>query len=159
MMFQRRGSSLWTRSSVEDRLKFVRNDAGLPAQFAAYALLQTPVALRAVMDAYLPGDLTLAQLVTSPPARRGAVWDGHRVLPAFMVIRFTEGDTAGTAGMRKALAAFRDRPNGQVPHPADHAKTEVWSALFLRHVYRQSLRYCQKREARWRATQRSLAAQ
>jgi hypothetical protein len=24
-----------------------------------------------------------------------------------------------------ALAAFRERPNGQVPHPADHVETEV----------------------------------
>jgi len=71
------------------------------------------------MDACLPGDLTLAQLVTYPPARRGAVCDGHRVLPAFMVIRFTEGDTAGAAAMRKALAAFREQPNGQVLHPAE----------------------------------------
>jgi hypothetical protein len=108
--------------------------AGLPGQFAAKALLQTPVALRAVMDACLPGDLTLAQLVTYRPARRGAVCDGRWVMPVFMVIRFTEGGTARTAALRKALAAFREYPNGQVPHPAETPKARVCRS-FLRHGY------------------------
>jgi len=124
--------ALWTRGSVEVRLELGRDGAGLPAQFAAKALLWTPVALRAVMDACLPGDLTLARLVTHPPTRRGAVWDGRWVLPAFMSSTFTEDGTAGTAALRKALAAFRERPNGQVPQPADHVKTELRCALFLK---------------------------
>ena len=67
----------------------------------------------------------MAQLLTHPPARRGAVWDGRLGAAAFMVIRYTEGGTAGSVAWRKALAAFRERPNGQVPHPADHVETEV----------------------------------
>jgi len=80
--------------------------------FVAQALLQTPVALRALMDACLPGDLTLAQLVTHPPARPGAAWDGRWVLLAFMVISFTEGGTAGSAALRKVrYASRRSRQN------------------------------------------------
>lgn len=102
--------------------------------FAAQSLLQTPVALRTVTD-LLPGDLTLAQLVAYPP--RG-------------------GAPSGTgAALRKARAAFGEHPNGQVPHPADHAKTEVRRALFLRHVYSHSC-FAGKEEAQWRVTRRSL---
>jgi hypothetical protein len=66
------------------------------------------------------------------------------------------GTPSGTgAALRKALAAFREHPNGQVPHPANHAKTEVRRALSLRHVYSHS-RFAGKEKAQWRVTQRTL---
>ena len=83
------------------------------------------------MDACLPGDLTLAQLVTYRPARRGARRDRRWLMPGFGLTEAgTAGGTARTAASRKALAAFPERPNGQVPHPADYAKAEVRCAPF-----------------------------
>jgi hypothetical protein len=106
------------------------------------------------MDACLPGDLTLAQLVTYRPARRGAVRDRRWLMPGF---GFTEDGTAGTAALRKILPAFSERPNGQVPHPADYAKAEVRCAPLLKKCLSAIFVPLQEREAQWRATQRSLA--